>query len=133
MLQCVACKVWFHYACVGGTACLADETWHCECCGGPRTPSNTHVSDDSSHFIPTEPMPLDNTISSHFPDPKRLWPPFGLVGSKESVEALGPACSEVSDMNFLMKFPNKKREPEHDLGSEETAMSVNFPTSVDKV
>jgi PHD-finger len=121
MLQCDACKKWFHSACVGGIACLTDETWLCQFCGGPspNTSSNSHMSDDSSTFTPIEPLSVDNANSLRLPDPKRLWPPFGLRCSKESVEALGLECTaipEVSDLKFLTNFPSEKREAEQQVG-----------------
>lgn len=34
-------------------------------------------------------------VSEHAPDPMMLWPPFGLLGSKSAIKALGLECSAI--------------------------------------
>ena len=39
----------------------------------------------------------DSLASPHAPDPKSLWLPFGLLGSKSAIEALGLECSAIPE------------------------------------
>ena len=47
--------------------------------------------------IGKKPSPDDDSrdCSPHAPDPSKLWPPFGLSGSKEAIEALGQECAAI--------------------------------------
>lgn len=109
MLQCDKCKNRFHKACVGAPAGLIDETWLCQPCGGKEGGPLPAVPFSSISFTPVQPPPLEGTTSAHAPDPKKLWPPFGLLGSKEATEVLGPECSAIPVVfDVLTGEQNKK-------------------------
>jgi len=55
---------------------------------------------DSSEIIISS-IDSQNDVSPHAPDPSELWPPFGLLGSKTAIEALGPLFSSISDSDKL--------------------------------
>jgi hypothetical protein len=39
----------------------------------------------------------DRDVSPHAPDPVKLWPPFGILGSDAALEVLGKECSAIPD------------------------------------
>jgi hypothetical protein len=102
MLCCDKCKKWFHGVCMNQSLWAADEgeTWLCPSCGGKEIPNSPRreSGDTVVVTVPLEPPPSDSYfISPHAPDPKKLWPPFGLLGSKPAIEALGLECSAIPE------------------------------------
>ncbi|KAL3925773.1 MAG: hypothetical protein SGILL_000191, partial [Bacillariaceae sp.] len=102
MLCCDKCKKWFHGACMNVTLSEADasESWLCSSCGGMEVNSSaaSAAGTKDEAVIPKEPLQSDSSfVSPHAPDPKTLWPAFGLLGSKPAIEALGLECSSIPE------------------------------------
>jgi hypothetical protein len=78
--------------------------WLCPSCGGtasfnaPKPDLQVSQSGEDPINVPEAPADVDSyDVSPHAPKPWKLWPPFGLLGSKSAMEALGPECSAIPD------------------------------------
>ncbi|KAG7373105.1 PLU-1-like protein [Nitzschia inconspicua] len=100
MQQCGGCKKWFPFACVGRSAISVQKAWLCQGCGCKPATDRPNCS---LAFTPLEPPLVECTTSPHAPDPKLLWPPFGLLGSKKAIEVLGLECSAILEENLKPK------------------------------
>lgn len=101
MLRCIICDKWFHKVSMEESkqSAASFENWTCPLCRGSNpTPSTT-----THEFCSKEPTSqLFETCSSsdaspHAPDPAKLWPPFGILGSDVALEVLGRECSDIPD------------------------------------
>jgi PHD-finger len=126
MLRCDGCQKWFHRGCVGGDASPIEENWLCQSCGGANRDSRVENT-PSRAFEPKEPSTMDPTTSPHAPDPKKLWPPFGLLGSKKAVHALGPECSAIAEGSDVL--PSEQQEHSGTLGTQLTTAQNKIPSS----
>lgn len=98
MLGCDKCEKWFHGRCVGVNKEAGDglEHWLCPpCCGTAVTLPKfdsfdcVDIEDDESRSS-QEDAPCAPTVD-------KIWPPFQLLGSAESMEALGELCVSIPD------------------------------------
>lgn len=103
MLGCDRCERWYHGRCVGIRSKDGDalQNWICPPCRGllqVPTPSFTvedfDYTDDEAD---DDAMSEDNDVAVNAPDPEKLWPPFGLLGSREAADALGATCCVIPD------------------------------------
>mmetsp|Transcript_6903 Transcript_6903/g.11430 ORF Transcript_6903/g.11430 Transcript_6903/m.11430 type:complete len:550 (+) Transcript_6903:1134-2783(+) len=100
MLGCDKCENWFHGRCVGVDKETGNslESWHCPLCSGEDTPT---VGVESATFEFADMEDDDSSItredSPNAPTIEKLWPPFGLLGSTASQEALGESCLLIAD------------------------------------
>ncbi|EED95134.1 predicted protein [Thalassiosira pseudonana CCMP1335] len=88
MLGCDNCDRWYHGSCmkVDKATSEALTKWVCPPCTNKGSVK----------------QPID--ISTHAPDPKSLWPPFGLRSSEGAVEALG-MTEEDDNVDFTVAAP----------------------------
>jgi hypothetical protein len=115
MLGCDNCDRWYHGSCmkVDKATSEALTKWVCPPCTnkGSVKPAKVEppVVFESDHYLmPTtthDIKPID--ISPHAPDPKSLWPPFGLRSSEGAVEALG-MTEEDDNVDFTVAAPPTK-------------------------
>jgi PHD-finger len=113
MLLCGACDKWFHGTCMEESIdCEAPfRNWMCRSCRGNR--STTDITSDE--FCSKEPLlKLHETccyrdISPHAPDPMKLWPPFGILGSDAALEVLGKECSAIPDETCSLEISQVSR------------------------
>lgn len=103
MLCCSKCDSWFHGACINVTEESSAELkkWLCVHCSG-GTPVTVDIPEGFIvEYDPDEVVGIDSEEdddeSPHAPNPAKLWPPFGLLGSVEAAEALGGECCAISD------------------------------------
>ena len=103
MLCCNKCDSWFHGACINVTEESSAELkkWLCANCSG-GTPITVDIPEGFTVvYDPDEVVAIDSEEdddeSPHAPNPAKLWPPFGLLGSVEAAEALGGECCAISD------------------------------------
>jgi hypothetical protein len=103
MLCCNKCNSWFHGACINVTeeSSAELEQWLCATCSG-GTPVTVDIPEGFVvEYDPDEVVGIDSgeddDESPHAPNPAKLWPPFGLLGSVEAAEALGGECCAISD------------------------------------
>jgi PHD-finger len=99
MLGCDKCEGWFHGRCVK----VSNETgsnldhWSCPRCQGEKIDLANFYVDE---FEPAE-IEDDGSANQEFapcaPTIEKLWPPFKLLGSTESVESLGEECLMIPD------------------------------------
>lgn len=100
MLGCDKCENWFHGRCVGVDKETGNklESWHCPSCKGEGV-SDDSVSRSTLDFADLEDddssPPREDSPSA--PTIEKLWPPFGLLGSTLSLEALGESCMLIAD------------------------------------
>jgi PHD-finger len=106
-LSCDQCDRWFHGHCVAvnpTTAETEENEWKCPACCGQSIES---IDLDLVHFYEKfdaveeddENCPDDEDPdgSSNSPDPAKLWPPFGFLGSPEATLALGEEVCAIPD------------------------------------
>jgi hypothetical protein len=103
MVCCNKCDSWFHGACINVTEESSAELlkWLCANCSGGNPvavnfPEGFTVDYDPDEVVGINPEE-DDDESPHAPNPSKLWPPFGLLGSVEAAEALGGECCSISD------------------------------------
>lgn len=110
MLGCDNCDKWFHGSCMKLDKESSDSIskWICPPCSNtdPANPApvdQKHTNDKKPHVQENKTTIIDDKhadISPHAPDPKTLWPPFGLRNSDEAIELLGkPVDSDVEDLD----------------------------------
>jgi hypothetical protein len=109
MLGCDKCENWFHGRCVGIDKDTGNnlESWHCPMCNGEEAPtSNFEKTAFDFADIEDDEGSLEREDSPNAPTMEKLWPPFGLLGSASSQEALGESClliaDSVGDLDKLM-------------------------------
>jgi len=102
MLSCDNCEGWFHGRCVGVGREDAEplDTWYCPPCYASsysKTPETLSESDicinwegEAENDIVSE-----SKIPPDSPTPTKLWPPFGLLDSKEALNVLGEECISI--------------------------------------
>ena len=86
MICCEHCTSWYHLSCY--SIPNNSDTFKCPLCKKPSTAK-----------LSAQKEPTDN-ISPHAPDPKSLWPPYGLANSPDALKALGtsPLAFKVENM-----------------------------------
>lgn len=119
MLGCDSCDKWFHGSCMEIDKETGDalSKWICPLCSNsplPKSEQNqnenfaTSLEDSKISIIDDR----NADISPHAPDPKSLWPPFGLRRSEQAIQVLGePGDSDVED--FDPNTVNLLRNPDN--------------------
>ena len=85
---------------LSGDANLDIENWACFSCSGQNVCQPiVHDEDDQDEDERSDHVNflIDTNVSSHAPDPSKVWPPFALFGSSEAAVILGPECSNIPD------------------------------------
>ncbi len=107
MLGCDSCDKWFHGSCMNIDKETGDalSKWICPMCSKMPLPIPEHQQDEnvvtSSEDLKSSIVDDRNAdISPHAPDPKSLWPPFGLRNCEQAIQKLGePGDSDVEDFD----------------------------------
>jgi len=118
MLGCDSCDKWFHGSCMEIDKETGDalSKWICPMCSNSPLPKSEQ-NQNETFAISTEDLKIsivddrNADISPHAPDPKSLWPPFGLRRSEQAIQVLGePGDSDVEDFDpntvNLMRTPD---------------------------
>ena len=104
MMSCDKCSGWFHGRCVNVDRSVVDtlEHWVCPNCSG----SSSETSPEGFNAVEwegegdsdgEESETNNDDQSGNVPTPIKMWPPFGLLGSTESIEVLGEECVSMGD------------------------------------
>ena len=106
MLSCDKCANWFHGRCVNVTQEASEglDYWACPKCAGTKACTEKfnaiewdgEMQDAEDDYDDTDGSKATANKGKHrtavvpnAPDPLKSWPPFGLLGSQESIDALG--------------------------------------------
>ena len=133
MLGCDKCEEWFHGRCVGVNKETGNtlENWLCPRCKGEEI----SLADFAvGEFEPVD-IEDDESAAREYapcaPTVEKLWPPFKLFGSAESLECLGEACLLIPDtFGRLELFDEDSRPSALDLHvvSDKQAEEIPAPT-----
>lgn len=99
MLGCDKCEQWFHGRCVK----VSNETgsnldrWLCPLCNGEKIELADFYVDEFDPVEIEEDDSANQESAPCAPTVEKLWPPFKLLGSTESIEALGDECLRIPD------------------------------------
>jgi len=115
MLGCDKCGLWFHGRCVDIPKVIEGqlEEWICPPCGGnfcvtTKGPSSSCTLSETVTEEKNLPSATKNEIIPHAPTISKLWPPFGLLKSPESIVALGDDCCTIPDDSGPLLPPSKR-------------------------
>ena len=99
MLGCDKCDEWFHGRCVGINKEYGNklDSWLCPGCKGEQIDLTKLSIDNFNHDDVEDDCSLSLEAAPCAPSLGKLWPPFKLLGSAESREALGDECIMTPD------------------------------------
>lgn len=99
MLGCDKCEEWFHGRCVGINKEYGNklDSWLCPSCKGEHIDLAELSIDNFNHDDIEDDANLSQESAPCAPSLGKLWPPFKLLGSAESREALGDECVMIPD------------------------------------
>lgn len=106
MLGCDKCERWFHGRCVNVCKDHSDtlQNWVCPPCSGVAPAARDSLpflqGEQDDGLSDSSDFESDDGVASHAPDPSKLWPPYGLLNSPESLEALGKECFDCVQRGF---------------------------------
>jgi hypothetical protein len=95
MVGCDKCERWFHGCCVGVSGDAEVERWFCPPCNGMVVDPTVLVQKfhDAYEEVDVVIDMEDDDGASKAPDPKTLWPPFGLKETPAVLDAMGMEIS----------------------------------------